>query len=110
MVKTTKCFLQCTDNVGVSTLLICVYLPFNDGSSGSHNDFLIVLSELEGFIDRHNFDHLLVAGHFNVDFDRNCPVLQHLQNFMSDFHLVSADLPFQFELQYYIYKNKKTFP
>ncbi len=94
------CALLLTDNVGVSTLLICVYLPFNDGSSGSHNDFLIVLSELEGFIDRHNFDHLLVAGDFNVDFDRNSPVLRHLQNFMSDFHLVSADRPFQSEIQY----------
>ncbi len=57
---------------------------------------------VEGFIDRHNF---LVAGNFNVDFDHNCPVLQHLQNFMSDFHLVSADLPFQFEIQYYIYER-----
>ncbi len=76
------CALLLTDNVGVSTLLICVYLPFNDGSSGSHNDFLIVLSELEGFIDRHNFDHLLVAGDFNVEFDRNSPVLRHLQNFV----------------------------
>ncbi len=42
------CYLRIlTDNVGVSTLLICVYLPLNDGSSGSHNDFLIVLSELQ---------------------------------------------------------------
>ena len=38
----------------------------NDGSSGSHTDFLIVLNELEGFIDRHRFDLLLVVRNFNV--------------------------------------------
>ena len=60
----------------------------------SHNDFLIALGELEGFIDRHKFDHLLIAGDFNVDFNRESTNLHHLHNFLSDLNLVVADLSF----------------
>ena len=88
------CSVLLRDRRGVSTLCICVYLPHNDGSVASHNDFLITLGELEGFIDRHNFDHLLIAGDLNVDFSRPSVPLQHLRNFMADLNLVSADLPF----------------
>jgi len=88
------CSVLLCDRRGTSTLCICVYLPHNDGSVASHNDFLITLGELEGFIDRHNFDHLLIAGDLNVDFSRPSVPLQHLRNFMADLNLVSADLPF----------------
>ena len=79
---------------GTSTFLICVYLPHNDGSSASHNDYLITLSELEGFINCHTSDHILIADDFNADFYRASMTLQHLRNFMTDLNLVSADLPF----------------
>jgi len=88
------CSVLLHDWCGVSTLCICVYLPHNDGSVASHNDFLITLGELEGFIDRHNSDHLLIAGDLNVDFSHPSIPLQHLRNFMADLSLVSADLPF----------------
>ena len=82
------------DHCGSITLIICVYLPYHDGSFNSHNDFLIALGELEGFIDRHKFDHLLIAGDFNVDFNRESTNLRHLHNFMTDLSLVAADVPF----------------
>ena len=82
------------DRCGTTTLLICVYLPHNDGSSASHNEYLIALGELEGFINLYTSDHILIAGDFNVDFYRASMTLQHLCSFMTDLNLVSADLPF----------------
>ena len=41
------CSLLLRDRHGTSTLLICVYLPHNDGSSASHTEYLITLGELE---------------------------------------------------------------
>ena len=43
------CSVLLRDQCGTTTLLICVYLPHNDGSSASHNEYLITLGELEGF-------------------------------------------------------------
>ena len=48
------------------TMTSCVYLPHNDGSSASHNEYLITLGELEGFINCHTSDHILIVGDFNV--------------------------------------------
>ena len=58
------CALCLTDSRGCTTLFICVYLPFCDGSAESSNQFLITLGELERFIARHNSDHVLIAGDF----------------------------------------------
>ena len=88
------CSVLLRDQCGTTTLLICVYLPHNDGSSASHNEYLITLGELEGFINCHTSDHILIAGDFNVDFYCASITLQHLRNFMTDLNLVSADLPF----------------
>ena len=94
------CSILLSDSKGVSTLIICVYLPFCDGTSESCNEFLITLAELEGYIDRHKAHHLIIAGDFNVDFNRNNVSLQHLRNFMSVLNLVSADLPYSLAIQY----------
>lgn len=88
------CSFLLRDRHGTSTLLICVYLPHNDGSSASHNEYLITLSELEGFINCHTSDHILIAGDFNAAFYHASMTLQHLRNFMTDLNLVFADLPF----------------
>ena len=88
------CSVLLHDRCGTTTLLICVYLPHNDGSSSSHNEYLIALGELEGFISRHTSDHILIAGDFNVDFCHTSMTLQHLHTFMTELNLVSADLPF----------------
>ena len=58
------------------------------------------MGELEGFINRHTSDHILIAGDFNVDFCRASMTLQHLRNFMTDLNLVSADLPFHSSICY----------
>ena len=42
------CSVLLRDRCGTTTLLICVYLLHNDGSSSSHNEYLIALGELEG--------------------------------------------------------------
>ena len=85
------CSILLHDNLGATTLIVCVYLPFNDGSILSSNEFLITLGELEGFIDRHSPDNVIIAGDFNVDFSRSTTNCQHLLKFMNDLELVPAD-------------------
>ena len=63
------CSIKLCDSVGTSFLLIYVYLPTVFQSS-SFTDYLNTLGELEGFIDSQSFDHILISGDFNVDFDR----------------------------------------
>ena len=47
------------------------------------------------FIDSQSFDHILICGDFNVDFDRGGDNAQLLCNFMDDYSLVAADLNFR---------------
>ena len=63
------CAIKLSDSLGSSFLLICVYLP-TDFQPSSFTDYLNALGELEGFIDSQSFDHILISGDFNVDFDR----------------------------------------
>ena len=70
-------------------MLMCVYLPLTDGSGESCNEFLVTWGEVEGVIDRP--DNVIIAGDFNVDFNRSSVNRQHLLNFMNDLKLVSAD-------------------
>ena len=53
------------------TLLMCVYLPTNYGTSIADNLFLETLSEIKGFVDSVTFNNLIIAGNFNVDLDRS---------------------------------------
>jgi hypothetical protein len=53
--STRFCAISFTYN-SISILLICVYLPTNYGTSQSHNLYLEVLGELQGFIDSQVFD------------------------------------------------------
>ena len=83
------CSKKLCDSVGTSFLLICVYLPTDFQSY--HN----TLVELEGYIDSQSFDHYLISGDFNVDFDRGGDNVQLLCNFMDGYSLVAADLNFR---------------
>ena len=94
------CAALIRDQLGSSTLILCVYLPFNDGSKESCRDFIITLGELEGFIDRFNADNIIIAGDFNVDFKRSSANCQHLLNFMTDLDLVSVDQSFASVIDY----------
>ena len=87
------CSIKLCDSVGTSFLLICVYLPTDFQSF--FTDYLNTLGELEGFIDSQSFDHILISGDFNVDFDRGGDNVQLLCKFMDDYSLVAADLNFR---------------
>ena len=54
--------------------------------------YLNALGELEGLLTP--FDHVLLSGDFNVDFDRGRDNAQLFYNFMDDYSLVAADLNF----------------
>ena len=89
------CAISIRDDSNLITLLVCVYLPTNYGSDASNDEFLYTLGELEGFIESQQFDRLVVAGDFNVDFDRSSFCSRHLSLFMSDLSLQAADLPYR---------------
>ena len=50
-----------------SLLCICVYLPTNYHDSQSHDEFLFALTEIEDSWTLVLFDHVIIAGDFNVD-------------------------------------------
>ena len=51
---------------------------------------VITLGELEGFIESQHCDSTLVAGDFNVDFDRGGPLASLLEDFASDQNFVAS--------------------
>ena len=66
--------------------------------------FINFLGELKGFVARHNYDHLLIAGNFN----RNSVSVHHLRSFMSDLNLVSADLSYLSSIQFIYMRDDGT--
>jgi len=51
-------------------LLICAYLPYEDGYANA-DIFSEELSKLESLIDDNQDCHVTICGDFNVDFSRN---------------------------------------
>ena len=94
------CAVQLSDQSGYTVLLICVYLPTDYVMSSSRDDFLYVISELEGFINSQPFNSLLIAGDFNVDFARSTPNTSQLIQFMEEFDLASVDLSYHADVQF----------
>ncbi len=94
------CALKLIDSDNTELLLINVYLPTDYGTSESYSDFLQFLGELEGFIDTQSFDNIAIIGDFNVDFDRDGPILQLLKSFMDDTGVIAADLAHRHSISY----------
>ena len=74
-------------------LLVCLYLPYDDGMVSDAYKFVEVLGELQGFLDSRHFDLLSIVGDFNVDFTRtHRPRTDELLCFMRATGLVASDL------------------
>ncbi len=86
------CGVRLLDQSGQSILLVCVYFPTDYHTSTSIDELNHTLGELEGFIDSQSFDHLIIAGDFNVDFDRPDSSLAQLCNFKD---LAAVDLQYR---------------
>ena len=80
-------------------LLICVYMP-SSSSSSLFNEYLNTLGELDGFIHSNQSDVVVIAGDFNVDFDRCNQITSLLSDFMSEHGLCSCDLLFRDDVQF----------
>ena len=65
------CAIRLSDQSGHIILLVCVYLPTDYGTPSSHDEFLLVLGELEGFICSQSFDSLLIIGTSQVQRPRS---------------------------------------
>ena len=63
------CSVKLCDSSGLSYLLVCAYMPSDSGQS-SFGDYMTTLGEMEGFIESHKCDVVIVVGDLNVDFDR----------------------------------------
>ena len=85
------CAVKLREFSGSSVLLVSVYLP-SDSVVSSFSDYLNTLGELEGFIESQHCDSTLVAGDFNVDFDRGGPLASLLEDFASEQNFVVCDL------------------
>ena len=76
-------------------LLVCVYLPFDNGLYSGHFEFQETLDQLEGFIDSQDYAMLAVVGDFNVDF--SCTDRRHTNDLLQFIHtnsLIAKDLDF----------------
>ena len=76
-------------------LVVCVYLPFDDGHASDVLKFGEVLGELEAFLYPQSYDLLAVVGDFNVDFSRtHRSRTGELLRFMQTACLEASDLHF----------------
>ena len=83
-----------------SVIVINVYLPTNYGSDGSTTTFRETIAELEDFLLTQKYDHVIIAGDFNVDFNKTCTNQHILENFMKAFDLVRGDTCFNISFTY----------
>ena len=74
--------------------MISVYMPAECAPS-HFSDYLNTLGEIEGFIDSQQCDNIVLAGDFNVDFDRGGSLADILLDFISDLDLVASDLSYR---------------
>ena len=88
------CAVKLREFSGSSVLLVSVYLP-SESVVSSFSDYLNTLGELEGFIESQHCDSTLVAGDFNVDFDRGGPLASLLEDFASEQTFVVCDLSYR---------------
>ena len=75
-----------------TTLILCVYLPTNYGTALSDNLFREALAEIRGFLNSCQYDNVVIAGDFNVDFNHSSNPLVNLKSFMSELNLCIVDL------------------
>lgn len=76
---------------GISLLFICVYFPTNYHTLESKNAFTDLLGVLAGFIDTISFDHVLIAGDFNVDLDIPSDRSSLFINFLEEHSFICLD-------------------
>ena len=74
------CALKVKDQLGLSILLVCVYMPSSDIA-----DYQGTLGALEGFIESYQCDINVILGDFNVDFSRQSAFTHHLSTLMTSF-------------------------
>ena len=93
------CGIRLCDSSGLSYLLVSVYMPtYYDPSCV--DVYLNVLGELEGFIASQGCDVNIIAGDFNVDFDRGGQFAKLLKDFMAGLDLHACDLNFRSSVNY----------
>ncbi len=94
---TSKRFCSIRINLAndLSMLLVCVYMPYDNGLPSGEVEFCSMLGELEGFLDTQRYDYLAVIGDFNVDFSRtDRPRTHDLLRFMRAHSITARDLSF----------------
>ena len=93
------CALKLQDKSGFSVLLINVYMPSSCQPSFLCN-YLDILGAIEGFVDSHQCDVIVIVGDFNVDFSRDSASVHLLCSFMSSLGLIACDLAFHRSIQF----------
>ena len=55
--------------------------------------YIYLKYKIQGFVGSQEYDHIVVADDFSVDFDRGGPIATLLDEFVSELGLVVCDLP-----------------
>ena len=63
-------------------------------------NYLDILGAIEGFVDSHQCDVIVIVGDFNVDFSRDSAFVHLLSSFMSSLGLIACDLAFHRCIQF----------
>ena len=66
---------------------------YSKSITSCYNEYINTFGEIEGFVGSQEYDHIVVAGDFNVDFDRGGPIATLLGEFVSELGLIVCDLP-----------------
>lgn len=96
------CAIKIIDSSGSSVLLVSVYMPHR---LSSFDDYLIILGELEGFMDSQQCDRNILVGDFNVDLDCGGCLADLLNDYISDSDLCVCDLSYSSSVKYTFESN-----
>ena len=91
----------------INLLLFSVYMPINDNSEDSLNDYENVLNEMSSIINLNEDCRILIGGDFNLDFvrDKRSRVFDSLTEFLSREALLCHDEVFDIDQPYYTFES-----
>ena len=77
-----------------SIILISVYMPCNDGSVMSFNEYIDVLVEISSILHSYSDSKTIIGGDFNTDLDRESNYSLYLKQFLNSENLLCSSVVF----------------
>ena len=77
-----------------SIIIISAYMPCNDGSAVSLNEYIDVLIEISTILNSYNDSKTVIGGDFNTDLGRDSIYSKHLKQFLNSENLLCSSTEF----------------